>query len=142
MRWRSGSNAGTGHGCSTARSTRRSAPSGSRRRSGAAHDRLARRAGARGTLRRRRGGAGGVRSAPARARPLRAEALLESAAERIPGLVPTAAEVAAEREQRQADKVGVEIAQGLLLSHVLANPRTGAHLVWAMLRPTEEALAR
>ena len=76
------------------------------------------------------------------ARPLRAEALLESAAERIPGLVPTAAEVAAEREQRQADKVGVEIAQGLLLSHVLANPRTGAHLVWAMLRPTEEALAR
>ena len=76
------------------------------------------------------------------ARPLRAEALLESAADRIPGLVPTAAEVAAEREQRQADKVGVEIAQGLLLSHVLANPRTGAHLVWAMLRPTEEALAR
>jgi (3,5-dihydroxyphenyl)acetyl-CoA 1,2-dioxygenase len=76
------------------------------------------------------------------ARPLRAELLLERAADRIPGLVPTAAEVAAEREHRQADKVGIEIAQGLLLSHVLANPRTGAHLVWAMLRPTEEALAR
>jgi (3,5-dihydroxyphenyl)acetyl-CoA 1,2-dioxygenase len=75
-------------------------------------------------------------------RALRAEALLERAAERIPGLVPTAADVAAEREHRQADKVGVEIAQGLLLAHVLANARTGAHLVWGMLRPTEEALTR
>ena len=75
-------------------------------------------------------------------RALRAEALLERAAERVPGLVPTAADVAAERQHRQADKVGVEIAQALSLSHVLSNPRAGAHLVWAMLRPTEEALAR
>ena len=40
------------------------------------------------------------------------------------------------------DKEGIEIAQGLFLSFVLASPRCGAHLVWSMLRPTEEALAR
>jgi (3,5-dihydroxyphenyl)acetyl-CoA 1,2-dioxygenase len=74
--------------------------------------------------------------------PLRVEELLERAAERVPGLVPTPAEVSAEREHRQADKQGLEIAQGLLLAHVLASPRAGAHLVWSMLRPTDEALAR
>jgi (3,5-dihydroxyphenyl)acetyl-CoA 1,2-dioxygenase len=52
--------------------------------------------------------------------PLRVEALLERAAGRYPGLTPTAAEVAAEREHLQGDKDGVEIAQGLFLAHVLA----------------------
>ena len=70
------------------------------------------------------------------ATPVRVEALVEAAARRFPGLAPTAGRVAAERERRQGDKDGVEIAQGLLLSHVLASPRAGAHLVWAMLRPT------
>ena len=74
--------------------------------------------------------------------PLRVEALLERAAERYPGLTPTPAEVAAERERLQGDKDGAEIAQGLFLAHVLASPRAGAHLVWAMLRPTAEALER
>jgi thioesterase DpgC len=64
------------------------------------------------------------------------------AAERFPGLTPTRERVAAERECLQGDKDGAEIAQGLLLAHVLASPRCGAHLVWAMLRPTEDALAR
>jgi thioesterase DpgC len=72
----------------------------------------------------------------------RDEALLAAAAERYPGLVPSAAEMAAESERKLADKQGVEIAQGLFLSHVLASPRAGAHLVWAMLRPTAEALER
>jgi thioesterase DpgC len=76
------------------------------------------------------------------ATPVRVEALVEAAARRFPGLAPTAERVAAERERRQGDKDGAEIAQGLLLSHVLASPRAGAHLVWAMLRPTAEALAR
>src|SRR3954452_142336 len=75
-------------------------------------------------------------------RPLRLEALLDAAAERHPGLVPTAAEVAADREHLQGDKAGVEIAQGLFLAHVLSVPRIGRHLVWAMLRPTAEALER
>jgi thioesterase DpgC len=74
--------------------------------------------------------------------PLRVDELVYRAAERYPGLTPTRARVAAERERRQADKDGVEIAQGLLLAHVLASPRAGPHLVWAMLRPTAQALDR
>jgi thioesterase DpgC len=73
---------------------------------------------------------------------LRDEQLLATAAARYPGLVPGAAEMAAESERRLAEKEGIEIAQGLFLSHVLASPRAGAHLVWAMLRPTAEALER
>jgi thioesterase DpgC len=74
------------------------------------------------------------------ATPLRLDELVYLAAERFPGLVPTRAEVEAERERLQGDKEGAEIAQGLLLAHVLASPRAGAHLVWAMLRPTALAL--
>jgi (3,5-dihydroxyphenyl)acetyl-CoA 1,2-dioxygenase len=73
---------------------------------------------------------------------LRADELVYRAAERYPGLTPTRERVAAERERLQGDKDGAEIAQGLLLAHVLASPRAGSHLVWATLRPTEEALAR
>jgi enoyl-CoA hydratase/carnithine racemase len=76
------------------------------------------------------------------AAPVRVEELVEAAARRFPGLTPTAQRLATERDLRLADKDGAEIAQGLLLSHVLASPRAGAHLVWAMLRPTAEALAR
>jgi thioesterase DpgC len=75
-------------------------------------------------------------------RPRRDQELLEAAGERYPGLVPSAAEMAAEGERKLADKEGAEIAQGLFVSHVLASPRAGAHLVWAMLRPTAEALER
>jgi thioesterase DpgC len=74
--------------------------------------------------------------------PLRADELVYLAAERFPGLTPTRERVAAERERLQGEKDGAEIAQGLLLAHVLASPRAGSHLVWAMLRPTEDALAR
>jgi (3,5-dihydroxyphenyl)acetyl-CoA 1,2-dioxygenase len=73
---------------------------------------------------------------------LRDEELLAAAAERYPGLVPSAAEMAAEGERKLAEKQGAEIGQGLFLSHVLASPGAGSHLVWAMLRPTHEALER
>jgi thioesterase DpgC len=76
------------------------------------------------------------------AKPLRDQELVAAAAERYPGLVPGAAEMAAESERKLAEKQGFEIAQGLFLSHVLASPKTGSHLVWAMLRPTAEALER
>ncbi len=75
-------------------------------------------------------------------RAIRDEELVYAAAERFPGLVPTRAQVAAERTRPLPEKEGAEIAQGLLLSFVLASPRCGAHLIWSMLRPTEEALAR
>jgi thioesterase DpgC len=74
--------------------------------------------------------------------PLRVEELLARAAEHVPGLVPTAAELAAERDRVQGEKDGLEIAHGLLLAHVLASPSAGAHLTWSMLRPTPEALER
>jgi thioesterase DpgC len=73
---------------------------------------------------------------------LRLDELVYRAAERVPGLVPTRAEVDAEAEHLQGEKEGAEIAQGLLIAHVLASPRAGSHLVWAMLRPTELALER
>ena len=74
--------------------------------------------------------------------PLRDDELVYAAAERFPGLVPTREEVAAERGRPLPEKEGVEIAQGLFLSFVLASPRCGAHLVWSMLRPTTAALER
>lgn len=75
-------------------------------------------------------------------RAVRDEELVYTAAERFPGLVPTRAQVAAERTRALPLKEGVEVAQGLFLSFVLASPRCGAHLVWSMLRPTEAALER
>ncbi len=75
-------------------------------------------------------------------RAVRDEELVYAAAERFPGLVPTRAAIAAERMRPLPEKEGIEIAQGLFLSFVLASPRCGAHLVWSMLRPTEAALAR
>jgi len=75
-------------------------------------------------------------------RPVRDEELVYAAADRFPGLVPTRAQVAVERTRALPDKEGIEIAQGLFLSFMLASPRCGAHLVWSMLRPTEAALER
>jgi thioesterase DpgC len=76
------------------------------------------------------------------ARLLRVEELVVGAAEREPGLVPGEAEMTAERQRMLADKHGLERAQGALISSVLANPRTGRHLVESMLAPTTEALER
>jgi (3,5-dihydroxyphenyl)acetyl-CoA 1,2-dioxygenase len=75
-------------------------------------------------------------------RPLRLEAILAAAAARIPGLVPTTAELSAERARKLPDKEGIEFAHGLLFGHLLALPREGRHLLGAMLHPTDEALER
>jgi len=75
-------------------------------------------------------------------RAVRDEELVYAAAERFPGLVPSRAQMAEERARALPEKEGIEIAQGLFLSFVLASPRCGSHLVWSMLRPTEAALAR
>jgi thioesterase DpgC len=75
-------------------------------------------------------------------RAVRDEDLVYAAAERFPGLVPSRAQMAAERARPLPEKHGIELAQGLFLSFVLASPSCGAHLVWSMLRPTEAALER
>jgi (3,5-dihydroxyphenyl)acetyl-CoA 1,2-dioxygenase len=72
-------------------------------------------------------------------RPLRVEDLVYRAAAAVPGLAPTPAEMDAERGRMLADKEGIEFAQGLLVSHVLALPRAGRHLVESMLRPVPAA---
>ena len=74
-------------------------------------------------------------------RPLRVAELVYEAAERFPGLVPTRAEIAAERAVRQKDKAGLEIAQGDFIARVLADPRCGCHLIHSMSQPRAEALA-
>jgi enoyl-CoA hydratase/carnithine racemase len=78
----------------------------------------------------------------ARSKSVRLDELVYAAAERVPGLVPTRAEVDAERERPLADKRGVELAQGLLLAEFLALPEQGRHLLGAMLGPTALALER
>lgn len=75
-----------------------------------------------------------------RTRYLRVAELAEGAAAVFPGLVPTAAQLAAERLLPQAAKEGREIDQGIFFSRVLASPTAGPHLLAAMRRPTPRAL--
>jgi|tagenome__1003787_1003787.scaffolds.fasta_scaffold20847455_1 thioesterase DpgC len=72
---------------------------------------------------------------------LRLAELVYAAAELLPGLLPTRAQIDAERELLQKDKQGLEIAQGVFAAHVLAHPRTGPHLMHAMAQPKPDALA-
>ncbi len=73
-------------------------------------------------------------------KPIRLERLVDEAAGLIPGLVPSPAEMDAERKLPLSEKQGVELAQGLLVEHVLALPRAGRHLIESMLAPTPAAL--
>jgi len=70
-----------------------------------------------------------------RSRFVRVEQLVYEAAERVPGLTPTRAQVAVESALLQRDKEGLEIDQGIFISAVLANPRAGRHLCHTMLLP-------
>ena len=60
-----------------------------------------------------------------RTRSLRLEDLLAAAAARVPGLVPSAADLDAERARPLPEKDGIELAQGLLAAQVLAVPQAG-----------------
>jgi thioesterase DpgC len=73
-----------------------------------------------------------------RTRSLRVDALAYEAAGLVPGLTPTRAQVAAEATLAQKDKDGIEIDQGVLLAHVLADAAAGRHLCHAMLLPRAE----
>jgi (3,5-dihydroxyphenyl)acetyl-CoA 1,2-dioxygenase len=70
---------------------------------------------------------------------LRLEDLVSAAADRFPGLVPSAEALAGERRLALRDKEGIEIDQGIFLSSILSHRRSGLHLVHAMLRPTLQA---
>jgi (3,5-dihydroxyphenyl)acetyl-CoA 1,2-dioxygenase len=74
-------------------------------------------------------------------RPLRLAEVAYGAAERHPGLLPSRAEIEAERTRLQKDKAGLEIAQGDFIAHLLADPPCGEHLIAAMSEPLPEALA-
>jgi len=74
-------------------------------------------------------------------RALRVSDLVYEAAERFPGLLPTRAEIDAERTLMQKDKAGLELAQGEFVARVLADSRCGFHLIHAMSQPRPEALA-
>jgi thioesterase DpgC len=74
-------------------------------------------------------------------RQLRVSALVYAAAERFPGLLPTRADIDAERELPQKDKRGLEIDQGIFAAHLLADRRSGLHLLHSMSQPKAEALA-
>ena len=74
-----------------------------------------------------------------RRRFVRIERLVYDAADAVPGLVPTRAEVDAESVLRQSEKIGREIDQGILCNQFLADPECGLHLCHAMLLPREES---
>jgi len=77
-----------------------------------------------------------------RKRTLRVEELAWAGADLLPGVLPTRAELAAESENLQADKDGLEIHQGLFFGQLLSDREIGLHLCSAMLLPTTAALAR
>jgi len=70
---------------------------------------------------------------------VRIERLACDAADAVPGLVPTPAEISAESDLRQSEKEGLEIDQGILFNQFLADPVSGLHLCHAMLLPREES---
>ncbi|MGH8721123.1 MAG: hypothetical protein ACREU4_04000, partial [Burkholderiales bacterium] len=72
-------------------------------------------------------------------RALRVDELCRLAAERLPGMLPGAAELAAEAKLPQRDKQGLEKAQGRFLGAVLGDPRAGTHLCHTMLLPREDS---
>ena len=76
-----------------------------------------------------------------RTRFVRLDELCRQAAERYPGLVPGAQELAAEAGLAQRDKKGLEKAQGAFLAAVLEDPAAGRHLCHAMLLPRAESRA-
>lgn len=68
-----------------------------------------------------------------RSRFLRLEELVFAAAELVPGLTPTRAEIAEEDKRLLKEKEGHEVDQGIFLAHVLADELRGTHLCHAML---------
>jgi thioesterase DpgC len=73
---------------------------------------------------------------------LRVDELCYAASLLVPGLVPTPKQVDAESGSMQGEKDGVEVDQGIFLSHMLAHKKSGLHLCHAMLNMKLEAVER
>ncbi|MFG2115844.1 enoyl-CoA hydratase/isomerase family protein [Streptomyces sp. NPDC048718] len=71
----------------------------------------------------------------------RLDDLAGAAADAVPGLVPTKAELEVERCRSQREKLGLEIDHGIFFHALLGSELSGRHLLDAMRRPTERALA-
>ncbi|MEV2225891.1 (3,5-dihydroxyphenyl)acetyl-CoA 1,2-dioxygenase DpgC [Nocardia vinacea] len=72
---------------------------------------------------------------------LRLSELVAKAAEEFPGLVPDEEQMRDEQTKAQRDKEGREIDQAIFFRSVLTSPLAGPHLMDAMMRPTDRALA-
>ncbi|MGW1177219.1 (3,5-dihydroxyphenyl)acetyl-CoA 1,2-dioxygenase DpgC [Kitasatospora sp. NPDC002543] len=70
----------------------------------------------------------------------RLDELVEGAAAAVPNLVPSPAQLRAERAVPVPERVGYEIDVGVLLRGLLRCPAAGQHLMDSMLRPTGRAL--
>lgn len=66
---------------------------------------------------------------------LRIDELATRASDIVPGLVPTPAQIAAERKRPQAEKEGREVDQGILFCALLRCPEIGTHIIETMLQP-------
>jgi len=70
---------------------------------------------------------------------VRVDDLCSRAAAEYPGLVPNEKDLARESGIAQGEKDGLEVDQGIFLSQVLADQRSGTHLCHAMLLPREDS---
>lgn len=70
----------------------------------------------------------------------RLSGLVDRAATRIPGLVPTREQIARERTLAQNAKEGRELDQGMFFRALLRAPKCGLELLEQMLAPTERAI--
>jgi thioesterase DpgC len=77
-----------------------------------------------------------------RTRLVRMVELAEAAAATFPGLVPDAGQVASEQRSPMPEQDGLQVDQGILFAHLLADPSSGLHLLQAMGQPTPAALER
>ena len=77
-----------------------------------------------------------------RTRALCIEELAWRAADLLPDIMPSRADLERESQSMQMDKDGLEIHQGLFFGQMLSDPGIGTHLCLAMLRPVPQAVER
>ncbi|MCF3960186.1 enoyl-CoA hydratase/isomerase family protein [Streptomyces fuscigenes] len=73
-------------------------------------------------------------------RTMRVADLIAAAGRRYPGLVPTEADMEADRQRERRGKEGWEIDQGIFVAHVLDDRTSGRHLLHSMTRPRQRAV--